>query len=276
MSARPSFDIPVGDGLALRIPAGKVAVPGLLWGNLAIAALMQDQGYDQVARDTLEKLQGWLDEARAADLPFPGEQTKRIGRRLTAGVQSGDERLTWYVVRATSGMERRAEDGLLEAGLVVYVPRLIRWRRTSRTKIKVTQALMGGYLFVGVRSRLTDKHGHDEDLNAIGETEHVHGVVRASALHPPIPAPFYGEISVSSILQAELDGDFDKTLRRRKDRPEVKPGDKITIVQGPFQTLSHTFLGLDEKGKVRALMNLFGRSTPTTYHPEQVAEFADD
>jgi transcription antitermination factor NusG len=56
----------------------------------------------------------------------------------------------------------------------------------------------------------------------------------------------------------------------------VKPGDKITIVQGPFQTLSHTFLGLDEKGKVRALMNLFGRSTPTTYHPEQVAEFSDD
>jgi transcription antitermination factor NusG len=276
MSARPAFTIPVGE-LTLTIPAGKAFVPGLLWGNMAVAALLQDQGYDRLARDTLEKLQGWLDSQRAQELFFPGEVESRKGRKLIDGIEPGDGDLSWYAVRAATRQEAKAEANLIEAGFVTYAPLLIHWRRLRGRKVKTARHLLPGYIFVGCRSKAHDRQAHDDDLNALGELEYVHAVVRFTIDRAPLTVPFSGPCGIHALLQEDLGGAFDRTIRRpAKDRPQVKPGQSITVTDGPGRGFAHTFEGLDGEGRVKALFWLFGKATPFTYEPSQVAEFAEE
>jgi transcription antitermination factor NusG len=46
-------------------------------------------------------------------------------------------------------------------------------------------------------------------------------------------------------------------------------------VSGPFQGFAHVFDGLDEKGRVKAILSMFGRMTPTKYDTDEVAEFSE-
>ena len=274
MTARPAFSIPVGS-LSLEIPAGRAQVPGLLWGNLALAGLMESHGYTDVAKDTLTKLEGWLQGERLAELAWPGEQEKRVGRRLLDGVQPGDGDLSWYVVRAATRQEKRAEEGLIEAGFPVYLPRLIRWRRNRRTKTKIEGALLPGYMFVGCRSRVLDRDAHDADMNAIAEIEFVHAVVRSSALRAPQPAPFLGNMGVYSILQQELDGEFDKTLRRKR-RPDPNPDDPVRVLYGSFSAFPAKFVERTENDRVKVLMHMFGRWVSMTYDANDIEGMGEE
>jgi transcription antitermination factor NusG len=150
------------------------------------------------------------------------------------------------------------------------------WRRNNRGgKVRVTGPLLGGYMFVGVRSRLTDKHGHDNDVCAISAVEGVHAIVRFSALRAPLPVPFSGEDGVASILAQELAGAFDKTVARKR-RPDPVAGDSVTVVRGMFKGFPARFVERGEGERVRVLLHMFGRWTPTPLSSEQVAEFAED
>lgn len=264
MSAR-GFTIPVGD-LELAVPPGRHEVPGLLWGNLAAAALLVDQGYDLVARDTLEKLQGWLDRTRLEDLAFPGEVEKRKGRKLAAGIQPGDELLSWYVVDAEPRREGRVEESLIEAGFPVYAPRMAYWLRTRKGKTRIERPLLARYLFAGARSRLDDRNAHDDDVNAILSLEHVMGIVRFNPAAPPKPAPF-GE--VRAILEQELRGEFDKTISSKK-RYQPKPDERVRVTVGSFQGFPAKFCEWTEDDRVRVLQHMFGRWIPMTYDADEI------
>ncbi len=267
MSIRPSFSIPVGS-MELTIPPGRQPVPQLLWGNMALATLMLDQGYEDVALCTLEKLQGWLDPTRAEDLAFPGEGRGK-GRLLADGVEPGDAGLSWYVIQAAGRQEVRAEAELVEAGFPVYLPRMAYWRRSRRNKIRVEQALLGGYLFVGARSRAVDPKGHDDDVNLIGSLEHVQGIVRFAVGSPYKPAPFS---EIRRILQQELDGDFDKT--RSKKRFEPAKDEAVRVTEGSFQGFPAKFDEWLEGDRVRLLQHMFGRWVPMTYDADAIEPIA--
>lgn len=265
MSARPSFTIPVGS-LSLTVPAGRQEVPGLLWGNLAVASLMLDQGHEDIARNTLEKLQGWLDRSRAEELAFPGEVAQRKGRKLIDGVEAGDEMLSWYVVRSATRSEARAEEGLIEAGFPVYVPRMAYWRRVHGVKHRVERPLLGGYLFVGARSRNQDRDAHDADLTAINGLEYVHKVVSFAFGMAPRPAPFS---EIRKILEQEQAGDYDKTIKEKR-RFEPVRDQPVRVTTGSFQGFPAKFSEWSDGERVKVLQHMFGRWMTMHYDIDEI------
>lgn len=260
MTVHPAFDIAVGS-MRLRVPAGARAVPGLLWGNLAMAGLMEAHGYDEVAKDTLLKLEGWL-RTPESELSWPGEGEKRVGRKLIDGVKPEDAGLRWYAVRSATRREGRAEQSLLEVGLVVYLPRYTRWRRHAGRKEKIEQALLGGYMFVGVRA---EEKACAQDLQSITNAEGVHAVVKFTSDRAPLPLPF-GQLV--SILKQELDGDFDRTGKKRSKDPER--GTLLKLIGGKFSGFPARFMERTEDDRVKVMFQLFGRESPMLVKPEDL------
>lgn len=190
-----------------------------------------------------------------ARLAFPGEGPSKSGRKLTDEILPSDEALQWLVVRTASRRERDAEAGLIEAGFVVYVPRLIRWQRTSRDRKRVEQPLFVGYLFAGLQPW--------QSVMALEAVERVHGVVRFGPERAPADVA-YSE--VRKFLKLERSGKFDKT-RKRKD-PE--PGAPIGIVAGPFEGHVVSFLGRRSDERIEVLRAMFGRQTVLVLNEEDV------
>lgn len=203
------------------------------------------------------------------ELSWPGEVEPK-GRRLTDGVQPGDERLSWYVVRSATRQEGRAEDSLIELGFVTYAPRLTRWRRIAGRKVKVTQSLLPGYLFVGVVSRRQDAKAHDDALIAVRAAEYVHALVRASVDRPPIQAPWGGPDGVHRLLKLEMEGEFDKTVSRRKKRPDLAEGAELRVVTGMFSGFPTRFVEWTPDDRVKVLQHSFGRWVAMTFDADDV------
>jgi transcription antitermination factor NusG len=185
------------------------------------------------------------------------------GMRESA-VREDDAGLDWYLARVAGRREHKAEAALIEAGLAVYLPRTTRKRRKGPDKIRVEEALFGGYLFAGVVA------GRQTIGNIEGADELVYRVVRFSGASIPRPIPFR---IIAAIHDQELAGEFDATHSHRKADPD--PGAKVNIIGGMWQGFPAKFVGRDDADRVKVLMKVIGsaRETPYTLDPEQVEGF---
>lgn len=272
MIPQQNGDVTFG-AMRLVIPPDVLAIPSA-WDDLAFVAVLEDAGYDDIAREQLERLGAFLREPA-----FPGEAVKREGRKLTEGVRFGDEALTWYVLRCATRREKDAEESLIDAGFVCYLPREARIRRKAGKKYRVEQALLPGYIFAGLRSIDCDQLGHDTDFNTIlgtGDQRPLHGIhdfVRSAAGRRPVRAPFLGKESISALVHMEIAGDFDRA-RKVKEMPEKDT--LVTVDRGKFQGWPAKFKGEDAKGRINLLMQMFGRWTKITLDRDDVAEVREE
>jgi transcription antitermination factor NusG len=185
-----------------------------------------------------------------------------VGHKLTDGVRAEDLRRDWYVVRAATRQEKRAEAGLVEAGMAVYVPRLARWQGCGKDRVRVERPLFDGYLFAGLGAR----HG----LYDLTRIDAVHGVVRFSAEAHPRPLA-YSQVAV--ILRQEMAGKFDKTL---KIRPLPPAGAPVQITGGQFQGFSATFVQMRTDERVEVLFQMFGGKSTLVLGRDQVRGLGQD
>lgn len=169
------------------------------------------------------------------------------GHNLANGVRDVDPDLTWYIARAATRQERRAEEGLTQRGLAHYVPRLTRWHRIGARKRKISQPLFDGYFFVGFH--------YDQSLYELSDIDGVSGVVRFG-LQSPRPVDF-GPIALT--VAAEMNGLFDKTGERPKC---FVAGEPIVITGGKFAGYTAEFVHLETQDRVSVLVDMFGRKTP--------------
>lgn len=211
------------------------------------------------------------DFTKAADLPWPGEGPEPSGHALTrlededdadnprriSGVRRADAGLSWYLLRSATRQERRAEAGLIEAGLAVYVPRLTRWHRIRRDRFRIEQPLFGGYLFVGL--------GPGQSLYGIEDIDGVHAPVRFARDAAPRALNF---AAITGLVDQELTGAFDRTRRDRSKDPA--PGTAVRLVGGRFRGFDATFVERRDDERIQLMFHLFGRASPLVVDPEDV------
>jgi len=149
-------------------------------------------------------------------------------------------------MRAATARPFNAEDGLVEAGVVVYLPRLVRWRRPDEKK-RVERPLFGDYLFAGLKAA--------QSLYDLEAVDGVHAVVRRGPDRQPQPVLFS---DIVKVMARELAGEFDIT---RKIRKVPDQGDPVEITGGAFQGWPAKFVGLREDDRIEVLFGMFGRWT---------------
>jgi len=170
---------------------------------------------------------------------------------------------SWYIIHILSGSEKRIKqmivEGAAKKGLsdsfgeiiipVVEVPEVKRGKQ-----VKTEKKIMPGYMLV--QMDLTDDTWHL-----------VQNIPKVTGFLGTGPKP-----------QSVPDSQVEEVMRQLEDRAHTvtaenmhKVGDKVTVIDGPFETFSGIVEEVDtEKSKLKVSVSIFGRATPIDLNFNQV------
>lgn len=150
----------------------------------------------------------------------------------------------WYAVYCKPRQEAIAQQNLEHQGFAVYLPRVqVRHRRLKHWVTKI-EALFPRYLFVRVdRER--------QGTGVIRSTRGALGLVRLGGEPAAVP------------------DDVIKAIRAREDaatglhcgvQPSLRPGEPVTLIDGPFTGLESIFVSEDGDHRAVLLIELLGKT----------------
>lgn len=173
--------------------------------------------------------------------------------------------LKWYVVHVYSGFENKVKQSLEERiasfahpqkfGKVVVpteqVVELVKGkRRTSSRKF------YPGYILIQMEL-------DDETWHIVNDTDKVSGFLGGRERPAPI-----SNAEVDRILER-----MDAGIRKPKPKYFFETGDEVRIIDGAFSNFNGTVEEVNpEKGKIKVLVSIFGRSTPVELDFVQVTK----
>lgn len=162
----------------------------------------------------------------------------------------------WMVAFTSPAAEQLAERALTAAGYRAYLPmrrEVLRGHNLRRSQVRL-RPLFQGYVFA-----LDDGLGPGAASCAKG----VEYLLPGAAQLPHLISPE----SIEAIRTAEHAGMFDDPLPRlpgrpaRKEPSQFRPGDRVTVEEGPFHGLIGRIVQADDIERVVVLMSLLGRET---------------
>ena len=161
----------------------------------------------------------------------------------------------WYVLHTYSGYEdavakalkQRVESlGMEDKIFNVIVPKEKKIKIKNGKRKTIEEKIYPGYVLVEMIVT-------DDSWYVVRNTPNVTGFVGAGTT--PVP------VSTEEIdnLKKRISGE------EPQFKIEVKSGDLVKIIDGPFKDFDGVVDGIDEqKGKIKVLVNMFGRETPVT------------
>ena len=178
-----------------------------------------------------------------------------------------ESKLKWYVVNTYSGFEHKAKKSLqqlviqegledffgdLEQEILIPVEKVV--ENVKGTKKSSERKFYPGYMLI--RMILTDETWH-----LVKTTPKISGFVGNTKR--PLPVP---ESQVRQITQQMEEG-----AQRPKPRVEFEMGEEVRVMDGPFSNFNGKIEEVrPDKGKVRVMVSIFGRSTPVELDFSQV------
>ncbi|OGZ27770.1 MAG: transcription termination/antitermination protein NusG [Candidatus Nealsonbacteria bacterium RIFOXYB1_FULL_40_15] len=167
----------------------------------------------------------------------------------------------WYVIHTYSGYEdavakslkQRVDSlGMEDKIFSVVVPKEKKIKIKSGKRKIVEEKIYPGYVLVEMIVT-------DDSWYVVRNTPNVTGFVGVGTTPVPVSK---GEIDS---LQKRMGSE------EPQYKIEVKPGDNIKITDGPFKDFDGKVSEIDqERGKIKVLVNLFGRDTPVELDSLQI------
>lgn len=161
----------------------------------------------------------------------------------------------WYVVHTYSGYENRAKLGLeqrikefgkLDMFGEVLVPSEKVVEVVKGEKRTSSRKFFPGYILVNMEL-------NDETWYVVKNTPKVTGFVGGQTKPTPI-----SEAEVKQIL-----GQMEEGLVNPRPKYEFSHGEQVKVIDGPFSNFAGVVEDVNpDKGKLRVLVSIFGRSTP--------------
>lgn len=152
--------------------------------------------------------------------------------------------ISWYAVYTQPHAEAKAHENLRQQGYSVYLPRYGRWVRHARKRQAVLRPLFPRYLFVGLNREAMPWR---PVLSTVGVTNVVCGGDEPIAVPPGI---------IETLRRREREGAFNELTPTRR----LKPGDRVRIIEGPFEDLVGRLLAAGDDERVFILLDLLGRT----------------
>ncbi len=148
----------------------------------------------------------------------------------------------WYVLKAQSKREHLAAAAIRSrTDLEVFCPRITFFKQTQRGRVRFTEALFPGYLFV-----LCDINGHFRHLISM---EGIRGVIRYGEEFPVVPETFIEE------LKKELPAE-----RREVVEEFFSDGKEVVIAEGPLMNIKAIVSGyFPAHQRINLLLEFLGR-----------------
>jgi transcriptional antiterminator NusG len=165
--------------------------------------------------------------------------------------------MKWYVVHTYSNFENQAKKSLEEkirleglqdqfGQILIPMEQVVEMvkgeRKTSKRKF------FPGYLFVQMEL-------NDRTLHVVKNTPTVTGFPGVGAHETPTP--------ISDKEVERLTSQISEGVLKPKPKVQFEGGDTVRVIDGPFANFNGTVEEVNpEKGRVKVLVSIFGRSTP--------------
>jgi transcription antitermination factor NusG len=162
----------------------------------------------------------------------------------------------WFAARVLPHRETTAQLNLHRQGFRSFTPKVRRTVRHARTLRTVLAPLFPGYIFVVLDLSI---HRWRAVNSTIGVASLVMGVEQ------PMPVPM--GIVEALVAATEPSGLI------RLDR-DLEIGEKVRIVSGPFAEALCQLVHLDDKGRVRVLLEMMGGQVPVQLERWRIAPAA--
>lgn len=169
----------------------------------------------------------------------------------------------WYVVHVYSGFEAKAKEALLErirqAKMEdkfeeILIPSETVVEMKKGEKRAKSKKVFPGYIFVKMEF-------NNETWHLVKNTQRITGFVGGTTTPPAVP-----EEEVLRITQQLKEGKM-----KPKITIEFEKGESVRVKEGPFANFAGTVDEVNaEKGRLKVLVSIFGRSTPIDLEFQQV------
>jgi transcriptional antiterminator NusG len=175
--------------------------------------------------------------------------------------QKLSQKRNWYVLHTYSGYEesvaknlkQRIESLGMEGKIFnVIVPKEKKIKIKDGKRKTVEEKIYPGYVLVEMIVT-------DDSWYVVRNTPNVTGFIGAGTT--PIPV---SKKEIDSLMQRMEE-------KEPQYKIDVKPGDLVKIIDGPFKDFDGRVSEIDEgKGKIKVLVNMFGRDTPVELDSLQI------
>ena len=154
---------------------------------------------------------------------------------------------SWYLISTKPRMEKQAEENLNRQGYETYLPMVKNSRRRNSRYIKVIEAFFPRYLFIHLNTQ-------SDNWSPIRSTLGVSRLVQFGGI--PAIAP----VNLIESLKANEDELGFQDIEKK----EMKPGDKVNIINGPFTGYSVIYNKNKSAERVTVLLNIVGKPSELT------------
>lgn len=187
--------------------------------------------------------------------------------------------IEWYAVHTYIGQEDRVQEQLLDRAkkLGMYYTKIFQVVQPVEEAVElsdggkkktITRKLFPGYVFVQMDVEDDDVPGElGESWEVVRGTAGVTGFV-GSATHPVPLSPEEVQRLLASVgVTAQ-----ETTTAPVRTKANFKLGNSVRIQKGPFSNLTGIVSEINEtQGKVKVLVNIFGRETPVEFDFSEVS-----
>ena len=169
----------------------------------------------------------------------------------------------WYVAHALTGQENKVSKALKERilnySLVEYFSKILIPEESvismaNGKKRKIKKKYFPGYIMIKMIM-------NDETWHLVKNTDKITGFLGGNKERPtPI-----GEKEVNYVM-----GQVSEGFKRPRTSLSFSEGDSVRVMEGPFVSFVGTVEAVNEKGKLRVSVSIFGRPTPVELEFSQV------
>lgn len=160
----------------------------------------------------------------------------------------------WYVVNTLPNQELRADVNLKRQGFRSWLPATNKIRRHARRVEEVRAPLFPGYLFVKLDLA-------NEPWSTINNTFGVRRLLCRLDDPVALPSEFVEALGASVDPEGSVEG-YERALR---------PGQKVSLLAGPFADCVATLASFATKDRVAVLLEILGRKVTTVVAARIVA-----
>lgn len=197
----------------------------------------------------------------------PVENTEAEGEETPEndnGLARGDSpEFKWFIAKTLTGQENKVAKALKER-IVNYkqteyfseilIPEETVVSHSGGKKRTIKKKFFPGYVLIKMIM-------NDNTWHLVKDTDKITGFVGGT---PDKPAPISDEEAAYMTNQAE------EGYKKPRTSVNFAEGDQVKVIEGPFASFVGTIEAVNEKGKIRVNVSIFGRPTPVELDYSQV------
>ena len=199
----------------------------------------------------------------AAEVEAEDAEPARIVNELSQGLTAPKDGFQWFIAKTMTGQENKAaklikqrivQNKMTEFFSEIQVPEEEVITNANGKKRRIKKKFFPGYIFLNMS--MSDKTWH-----LIKDTDKITGFVGGT---PDRPAPLSEEEASFMINQTS------DSAKKPRTSINFTEGETVKVTEGPFATFVGTIEEVNEKGKIKVNVSIFGRPTPVELDFTQV------